>query len=78
MACLSEGIVIEPFEIFELVSKNKIISDLLNVEIEKRGILGLMRTLLQYEDVRSEKKRTKIIEIINNFHHAKRNGTKDL
>jgi hypothetical protein len=78
LACLSQGKVVQPFEIFELVENNELIANLIEKEVEKVGVLGLMRTLLQYEDVRSEKKRDKIIGLINSYQNAKRNRTKDL
>ena len=78
LACLSEGMVVQPFEIFEIVKNNALISHLLEKEIEKRGTLGLMRTLLQYDDVRGEKKRLKIISLINSYHDAKRNRAKNI
>lgn len=78
LACLSQGTVIQPFQIFQIVKRNPFISELLEKQIQKRGVLGLMRTLLQYDDVRSEKKRNKIIGLINSYQNAKRNRTKNL
>lgn len=78
LACMSEGSVIQPFDIFQIIKNNKPISILVEKQIEKRGILGLMKTLLQYDDVRSEKKRSKIIGLINSYHNAERNRAKDL
>ena len=73
---LLEGYVIHPIEVFEIAEKNSDFNILLNREVESDGIVEMMRALLQYEDLRSQKKRDRLIEIIKNY--AKRNGTKDL
>ena len=76
IGCLLEGRVIHPIDVFELAEKNSDFNILLNREVESDGIVEMMRALLQYEDLRSQKKRDRLIEIIKNY--AKRNGTKDL
>lgn len=76
IGCLLEGKVIHPIEIFEIAEKNSDFNILLNSEVKSDGIVEMMRALLQYEDLRSQKKRERLIEIIKNY--AKRNGTKDL
>ena len=76
IGCLLEGRVIHPIDVFEIAEKNSDFNILLNREVESDGIVEMMRALLQYEDLRSQKKRDRLIEIIKNY--AKRNGTKDL
>ena len=76
IGCLLEGKVIHPIDVFEIAKNNSNFNDLLNREVESEGIVELIRTLLQYEEVRSQKKRDRLIEIIREY--AKRNGTKDL
>ena len=76
IGCLLEGRVIHPIDVFEIAEKNSDFNILLNREVEGDGIVEMMRALLQYEDLRSQKKRDRLIEIIKNY--AKRNGTKDL
>ena len=76
IGCLLEGKVIHPIEVFEIAEKNSDYNKLLNREVQRDGILEILRTLLQYEDLRSQKKRDRLIQIIKDY--AKRNGTKDL
>lgn len=76
IGCLLEGKVIHPIEVFEIAEKNSEYNKLLNREVQRDGILEIIRTLLQYEDLRSQKKRDRLIQIIRDY--AKRNGTKDL
>lgn len=76
IGCLLEGKVIHPIDVFEIAKNNSNFNDLLNREVESEGIVELIRTLLQYEELRSQKKRDRLIEIIREY--AKRNGTKDL
>lgn len=76
IGCLLEGKVIHPIDVFEIAKNNSNFDILLNREVESDGIVEMMRALLQYEDLRSQKKRDRLIEIIKNY--AKRNGTKDL
>ena len=76
IGCLLEGKVIHPIDVFEIAKNNSNFNDLLNREVESDGIVELIRTLLQYEELRSQKKRDRLIEIIREY--AKRNGTKDL
>lgn len=76
IGCLLEGKVIHPIDVFEIAKNNSNFDILLNREVESEGIVELMRTLLQYEELRSQKKRERLIEIIREY--AKRNGTKDL
>lgn len=76
IGCLLEGRVIHPIDVFEIAEKNSDFNILLNREVESDGIVEMMRALLQYEDLRSQKKRERLIEIIKNY--AKRNGTKNL
>jgi hypothetical protein len=56
---------VSPFDIFEIANSNTFMKNLIDNEIEKRGFIDFIRSLLQYEDVKSEKKREKIIRIIN-------------
>lgn len=76
IGCLLEGKVIHPIDVFEIAKNNSNFNDLLNREVKREGIVELIRTLLQYEELRSQKKRDRLIEIIREY--AKRNGTKDL
>ena len=76
IGCLLEGKVIHPIDVFEIAKNNSNFNDLLNREVKSEGIVELIRTLLQYEELRSQKKRDSLIEIIREY--AKRNGTKDL
>ena len=76
IGCLLEGKVIHPIDVFEIAKNNSNFNDLLNSEVKSDGIVEMMRALLQYEDLRSQKKRERLIEIIKNY--AKRNGTKNL
>ena len=76
IGCLLEGKVIHPIDVFEIAKNNSNFNDLLNREVESEGIVEVIRTLLQYEELRSQKKRDRLIEIIREY--AKRNGTKDL
>lgn len=76
IGCLLEGKVIHPIDVFEIAKNNSNFNILLNREVKSEGIVELIRTLLQYEELRSQKKRDRLIEIIQEY--AKRNGTKDL
>ena len=76
IGCLLEGKVIHPIDVFDIAKNNSNFNDLLNREVESEGIVEVIRTLLQYEELRSQKKRDRLIEIIREY--AKRNGTKDL
>lgn len=76
IGCLLEGKVIHPIDVFDIAKNNSNFNDLLNREVKSEGIVELIRTLLQYEELRSQKKRDRLIEIIREY--AKRNGTKDL
>ena len=66
IGCLLEGRVIHPIDVFDLAEKNSDFNILLNREVESDGIVEMMRALLQYEDLRSQKKRDRLIEIIKN------------
>lgn len=76
IGCLLEGKVIHPIDVFEIAKNNSNFNELLNREVESEGIVELIRTLLQYEELRSQKKRDRLIEIVREY--AKRNGTKNI
>lgn len=76
LSCIVEGGVIHPFDIFQIVKKYELIQYLVKDEVDKIGLMEFIRNLLQYEDVRSEKKREKIIIMIREY--VKRNGTKNI
>ena len=76
IGCLLEGKIIHPIDVFEIAEKNSDFNILLNSEVNSVGIVETIGALLQYEDLRSQKKRERLIEIIKKY--AKRNGTKDL
>lgn len=76
IGCLLEGKVIHPIDVFEIAKNNSNFNDLLNREVKSEGIVELMRTLLQYEELRSQKKRDRLIEVLKEY--VERNRTKDL
>lgn len=76
IGCLLEGKVIHPIDDFEIAKNNSNFNDLLNREVKSEGIVELMRTLLQYEELRSQKKRDRLIEVLKEY--VERNRTKDL
>ena len=71
-----ENQVISPSEMFVIAKSNKYYDELLKKEIERVGLIETIRTMLQYEDLRSNKKREYLIQLIKDY--AKRNGTKNL
>ena len=76
IGCLMENQVISPSEMFVIAKSNKYYDELLKQEIERVGLIETIRTMLQYEDLRSNKKREYLIQLIKDY--AKRNGTKNL
>lgn len=76
IGCLMENQVISPSEMFVIAKSNKYYDELLKQEIERVGLIEMIRTMLQYEDLRSNKKREYLIQLIKDY--AKRNGTKNL
>jgi hypothetical protein len=76
IGCLMENQVITPSEMFVIAKSNKYYDELLKQEIERVGLIETIRTMLQYEDLRSNKKREYLIQLIKDY--AKRNGTKNL
>ena len=76
IGCLIEGQVISPSEMFVIAKSNKSYDELLRKEIQRNGLIELIRTMLQYEDLRSQRKRDYLIQLIKDY--AKRNGTEDL
>ena len=78
ICCISQNRVLKPFEIFELYGSNELITDLLDRFIDKIGFQDFLRTLLQYEEIKSEKKRNEVLKIINRYQNVKRTRTKNL
>ena len=76
IGCLMENQVISPSEMFVIAKSNKYYDELLKQEIERAGLIETIRTMLQYEDLRSNKKKEYLIQLIKDY--AKRNGTKNL
>lgn len=76
LGCMIRGEVIRPIEMFTLCDTNAEYREVLNSEIAKTSFIGVLRTMLQYQDLRGDKKREKVIEIISR--HVRRNRTKDL
>ena len=78
ICCISQNRVLKPFEIFEFYGNNDLITDLLDEYINKIGFQDFLRTLLQYEEIKSEKKRNEILGVINRYQNVKRARTKNL
>lgn len=76
IGCLMENQVISPSDMFVIAKSNKYYDELLKKEIERVGLIETIRTMLQYEDLRSNKKREYLVQVIKDY--AKRNGTKNL
>ena len=76
LGCLIEGKAIRPIEMFTLCETNSQYLEVINRELAKTSFVDVLRTMLQYQDLRGEKKREKIIEIIRRY--VRRSGTKDI
>ena len=74
--CLVDGKVISPSDLFIMCGEDKHYEKAFNVIIKRTSIREILRTILQYEDVRSISKRDKIIEIVKKY--VKRNGKENL
>lgn len=57
LGCLMVGKVIRPLEMFSLANNNLEYKEILNIELAKTSIIDGLRTMLQYEDLRTERKR---------------------
>ena len=76
LGCMIHGGVIRPIEMFTLCERNSQYLEVINRELAKTSFVDVLRTMLQYQDLRGEKKREKIIEIIRR--HVRRSRTKDI
>lgn len=76
LGCLIEGKAIRPIEMFTLGEANSEYQEVLNRELAKTSFIDTLRTMLQFQDLRGEKKREKIIEIIRR--HDRRSRTKNI
>lgn len=65
--CLMEGQMLSPSQIFIKCSEENSYNLFLNDVIAKTSIHEVLRTMLQYEDMRSQKKRERLVETIRNF-----------
>lgn len=65
--CLMEGQMLSPSQIFIKCGEENKYNWFLNDVITKTSINEVIRTMLQYEDMRSQKKRERLVEIIRNY-----------
>lgn len=76
LVCLLENKKLSPSDIFILTSETEKYECGLEFILNKTSIYDALRTILQYEELRSQKKRDKLIEIIRKY--ANRHRTEDL
>lgn len=65
--CLVEGHILTPTQIFIMCSEEDKYKWFLNDIIEKTSLQEVLRTILQYEDIRSHKKQERIIETLKRY-----------
>lgn len=76
LACLLENKILTPSDIFILTAEEDKYEWGLEFILNKTSLRDALRTMLQYEDLRSEKKRERVIKDLSKY--AKRTRTKDL
>ena len=74
--CLIEGKVMTMSDVFCLAQTDKDYDKLVSFAIERTSLEDILRTLLQYEDVRSQKRQEKVLEIIKDY--VRRHGKENL
>ena len=65
--CLVEGQLLQPSKIFIMCGEEDKYKMFLNEIISKTSLEDVVRTMIQYEDMRSHKKCDKLIEILKNY-----------
>lgn len=76
LGCLLVGKVIHPIEMIQLCNDNHEYGEILNRELNKISLIDGLRTMLQYEDLRSFRKRERVLEILRR--HVGRSRTEDI
>lgn len=73
--CLVEGKVISPSDLFIMCGENEQYDLFFQDIINRTSITQVLRTMLQYEDIRCQKKRDKIVQIVKSYvdRHGKEN-----
>lgn len=74
--CLVEGHILTPTQIFIMCGEEDKYKWFLNDIIEKTSLQEVLRTILQYEDIRSHKKQERLIETLKSY--VDRRREKDL
>lgn len=74
--CLVEGKIISPSDLFIKCDGDEIYNEVFCDIIKRTSMKEVLRTMLQYEDIRSHKKRDKVLEIVKKY--VERHGEKDL
>ena len=76
LCCLIEGKVISPSDLFIMCGEDEHYNEAFKEIIKRTSIKEVLRTILQYEDIRSQSKRDRVTEIVK--HYVKRNGKENL
>ena len=76
LVCLVENKRLTPSDIFILTSETEKYEWGLEFIINKTSLYDALRTMLQYEDLKSEKQRARVIRSLSKY--ANRNRTEDL
>lgn len=76
LVCLIENKKLSPSDIFILTSETKKYEWGLEFILNKTSIYDALRTMLQYEDLRSEKRKEMVIKSLRKY--ANRHRTEDL
>ena len=73
--CLVEGKVISPSDLFIMCGENEQYDQSFQKIINRTSITQVLRNMLQFEDIRSQKKRDKIVQIVKSYvdRHGKEN-----
>lgn len=74
--CLVENKLLSSSDIFILTAQTDKYEWGLEFILNKTSLKDALRTMLQYEDLRSQKKRDRVIEVLRKY--AKRTGTENL
>ena len=76
LGCMISCKVISPIDLFLVAQQNVEFKEILNRELEKKSLQDFLKTLLQFEDLRSQKKRERIKELIGEY--VRRSRTKNI
>ena len=74
--CLCSNKTLLPSDIFLMCEQKKEYNWILNDIISRTSLEDVIRTVIQYEDARTQKKRQKVIEIFRN--HVRRTRTENI